>query len=133
MSNETTAGTIVNPLTSETEQNLWAGVGILSSPSAGAYRGTLRSEVWADGFVCVSMTDPRLIAPALAILKDSQPLSGTERELLGYPMMMNRPSERFLGRVIVDFWTGSAPHVAAIGSDRALLVSLTEQSLKQLD
>ncbi|MGH2867917.1 MAG: hypothetical protein ACRDNK_10175 [Solirubrobacteraceae bacterium] len=132
MSNERTAGTIAKPLTSETEKNLWTGGALLSGPTGDAYRGTLRSEVWADGFVCVSMTDPRLIGPALAILKGSQPVTRTTRELPGHPMMMHRPTQPFLGRVIVEFWTGSSPRVAAIGSDSGRLIALTEQSLKQL-
>lgn len=74
MSDEATTGVLVNPLRTEADRNVWMGKPLLPGSDA-SYRGTIRSEVWADGFVCVAMTDPRLIAPALAALHDGCPES----------------------------------------------------------
>src|ERR1700680_1126259 len=108
MSNEATAGVLVNPLRTEADRNVWMGKPLLPGSDAG-YRGTIRSEVWADGFVCVAMTDPRLIAPALAALHDAMPSTTTVRELSAQPLMMDRPTAAFLGRVVIEFWVGGAP------------------------
>jgi hypothetical protein len=91
------------------------------------------SEVWADGFVCLAMSDQQLTGPALVGLQSSTVLTTASQPLPNDPAMMARPGVEFLGRVIVEFWVGRPAVVAAIGSDKARLVALTTERLNQLN
>jgi hypothetical protein len=130
MADQRTEGKKVTRAMSAAEETLWSGKPLLASASAS---GNVISEVWTDGFVCLAMSDARLISPALAALKDSKPLDRAKVALPDQPVMMDRADARFLGRVVIEFRTGSAPMVAAIGPDTTKLLHFTGQRLKQID
>jgi hypothetical protein len=113
------------------ERKFWGARPLLSGSLAG-YRGRLISEVWADGFVCLAMDDPTLLQSAVAGIHQCRPLTGSAYGLPTDGVLLDGPRGGFLGRVIVEFWTGMPPVVAAEGSDTALLLRLTEARLVEL-
>lgn len=124
-------GTRARPAMSEAERNFWGEGALLPGVGAG-YSGHLRAEVWADGFVWLMMSDPRLIGPALLALADSNPVTSSVRPLPDKSAMSDRSDAEFLGRVILDFRTGGQPVVGAIGHDSGRLVNLVAARLRQL-
>lgn len=129
MSESKESGTRVTPSLSSSERHLW-GRSPLSGRKDTGYGGDLFSEVWGDGFVCIAMSDPRIAGPALAALGGSSPVTSLNHDLPGAPVMMDRPGEEFLGRVVVEFWTGKTPVVGAFGSDIGRVIDFTEARLK---
>ncbi len=131
MNEPTVHGTRVRRSMTDAERGFWGEAPVMRGHDV-AYSGHLRAEVWADGLVCLSMSDARFIGPALAALMDPSSLNTVERPLPDGPVMMDRPGVEFLGRAVVDFWTGRPPVAGTIGADSGRLVSLTTERLKQI-
>jgi len=124
-------GVQARPEMSQQERNLWANAPVLTTSGAG-YRGHVFAEVWADGFVCVAMSDPRLAGHALAALHGPAQVSETVRSIPASPVMTEREAP-FLGRAIIEFFTDQAPVVGAIGAEPGRLLELTRAQLKSID
>lgn len=114
------------------EQAFWGPAPLVGPTGSAPARGHVRAEVWDDGFVCLSMSDPSLMSPALAALMGVRPLAIPSGVLPDQPLMTEHAEAAFLGRVSIDFPEGTAPVVGACGSDGATLVSLVVSRLRQL-
>ena len=125
-------GVQAKPNMSQEERNLWALAPVLTTQESG-YRGQIFTEVWADGFVCVAMSDPRLVGPALAALQGPVPVTHSTRSIPASPVMMDRSEAPFLGRTIVEFRVDQAPVVGTVGADSGRLLELTRAMLKTID
>lgn len=115
-----------------TERNYWSSESLLEA-GHGKHLGHLRTEVWADGFVCLSMTDPRLMGAALAALSGSPARGQATRSLPDHAVMTEHKQAQFLGRVLVEFWSEGAPAIGVVGAQPDRLLSLTVKRLRQMD
>jgi len=120
---------------SPAERSFWGAAALVTTPGheTTSTAGHIRAEVWADGFVCLCMSDPSLIAPALATLTGARPVTRPTADLPTDPVMMEHSGSAFLGRVTIEFSRrGEAPVVGAFGSESGELVRLTADRLKQI-
>jgi hypothetical protein len=89
-------------------------------------------EVWSDGSCWVVTPDPTLYGPALVALEDEPAIHNTESAIPSSPIMGQSAGNKFLGRVIVEFWNGSKPIVATIGSDEGPIAEYARRRLRQM-
>lgn len=97
------------------EQPLWANRPVLPA-SHGEFAGRVFAEVWADGTTRVVTTDRSLIRLAGSALQNASPILANQAVGPTSPVTGRHGSTDFLGRVIIEVWSGGAA-VAFMGSD----------------
>lgn len=110
------------------ERDLWLG-GMLKRPSGTFLVAHLISEVWDDGFTCLGMSgtlDPASFQPLLARNSDPPKVDLMPTESV---MMAGRPGGKFLGRVVLELYSGGASAAVIQGTDAGAIYQATAARL----
>ena len=113
------------------ERQLWGG-GVLGDPAGEVFTSHLVAEVWQDGFVCLAMSGsetPSAFSALLASRNDfpTRPLVPADSVMMG-----GRTEVPFLGRLVLELYSGGSTAAVIEGADTGAIYSATISRVRQV-